>query len=90
MTRITTVFDTSVNHGKYMETMRRDSNHEHTKYVGEQMHKYLVGNKDYIDANIVINVDVLHGKVTLVVFGELKDFSGMAEALNVLNTPIEY
>lgn len=90
MTKITTVFNTSEKHGKYMETMRRDSNHEHTKYVGERMHEYLVGNKDYIDSNIVLNVDVLHGKVTLVVFGELKDFSGMPDALEILNTPIDY
>lgn len=90
MTRITTVFNTSFTHGKYVETVRRDSNHEHTKYVGKQMHEYLVGNKDYIDSNIVLNVDVLHGKVALVIFGEPEDSSGVAEALDVLNTPIDY
>ena len=90
MTKITTVFNTSEKHGKYVEIMRMDSNHEHTKRVGELIHEYLVGNKDYIDSNIVLNVDVLHGKVTFVAFGELKDFSGMPEALSILNTPIDY
>ena len=48
------------------------SSNEEKKKVGELIHNQLAGNKDYIDSNILLNIDE-DCKVVLIIFNECKN-----------------
>lgn len=59
------------NKTKYELTIKTLNNEEKLK-VGESIHEQLVGNQDYIDCNIILNIDT-DNTVKLWIFEECKN-----------------
>lgn len=57
---------------KYKITIKTKDNDERYK-IGEHIHNQLVGNRDYIDCNIILNCTDVDCTVLLMIFEECTD-----------------